>query len=46
VRESFRAALLASGKPEEAERVFREWVKRAFDEAWKDSGARLTLEAL
>ena len=75
VRESLGAALLLSGKAEDAERVFREdltrhprnarslfglheslakqgkgadaeWVKRAFDEAWKDADTTLTVEAL
>ncbi len=75
VRESLGAALLLSGRAEEAERVFREdlvrhprnarslfgvyqslvkqgrtadaaWVKRAFEEAWKDADSTLTIEAL
>jgi tetratricopeptide (TPR) repeat protein len=75
VRESLGAALLLSGKPAEAERVFRDdlekhprnaralfglnqslleqgkaadaaWVKRAFDEAWKDADTTLTIEGL
>jgi tetratricopeptide (TPR) repeat protein len=75
VRESLGAALLLSGKPADAERVFREdlerhprnarslfglndslvkqgkaadaaWVKRAFDEAWKDADTPLTVEGL
>jgi hypothetical protein len=75
VRESLGAALLLSGKAEDAERVFREdlvkhprnprslfglheslvkqgkdvdaaWVKRAFDEAWKEADTTLTLEDL
>jgi tetratricopeptide (TPR) repeat protein len=75
VRESLGAALLLAGKPQEAERVFREdlsrhprnarslfgldeslsrqgrkadaeWVKRAFDEAWKDADTTLTIESL
>jgi tetratricopeptide (TPR) repeat protein len=75
VRESLGAALLLSGQPAEAERVFRddlarhprnarslfglneslvkqgksadaEWVKRAFDEAWKDADTMLTIESL
>jgi hypothetical protein len=75
VRESLGAALLLSGRPADAERVFRDdlsrhprngrslfglheslvrqgkkadaaWVKRAFDEAWKDADTALTLEAL
>ena len=75
IRESLGAALLLSGKAEEAERVFRDdlarhprnarslfglheslitqgksadadWVKRAFDEAWKNADTTLTLEAL
>jgi hypothetical protein len=75
VRESLGAALLLSGRAEEAERVFREdlvrhprnarslfglneslvkqgkkadaeWVKRAFDEAWKDADTTLTIEGL
>ena len=75
VRESLGAALLLSGKADEAERVFRadlakhprnarslfglheslvkqgkkadaEWVKRAFDEAWKDADTQLTIDAL
>jgi hypothetical protein len=75
VRESLGAALLQAGKPQEAERVFRqdlakhprnarslfglfesldrqgkkadaEWVKRAFDEAWKGSDTSLTIDAL
>jgi tetratricopeptide (TPR) repeat protein len=75
VRESLGAALLLSGKAEDAERVFREdlvkhprnprslfglheslvkqgkdvdaaWVKRAFDEAWKEADTTLTIEDL
>jgi hypothetical protein len=75
VRESLGAALLLSGKADEAERVFREdlrrhprnprslfglresltkqgrtadadWVKRAFDETWKDADTTLTIDAL
>ena len=75
VRESLGAALLLSGKADQAERVFRDdlakhprnarslfglheslvkqgktadaaWVKRAFDEAWKDADTTLTIEAL
>jgi hypothetical protein len=75
IRESLGAALLLSGKAEDAERVFREdlrkhprnarslfglheslvrqgqsadagWVKRAFDETWKDADTTLTIEAL
>jgi tetratricopeptide (TPR) repeat protein len=75
VRESLGAALLLSGKAEEAERAFRddlarhprnprslfglheslvkqgrtadaEWVKRAFEEAWKNADTTLTLGAL
>ena len=75
VRESLGAALLLSGKPEEAERLFRDdlarhprnarslfglheslvkqgkdadaaWVKRVFDEAWKDADTALTIDAL
>ena len=75
MRESLGAALLLSGKVDEADRVFREglrrhprnvrslfglheslvrqgkapdaeWVKRAFDEAWKDADTTLTLEML
>jgi tetratricopeptide (TPR) repeat protein len=75
VRESLGAALLLSGRTEDAERVFREdlerhprnarslfglneclvrqgkkedaeWVKRAFDEAWKDADTTLTIEML
>jgi hypothetical protein len=75
VRESLGAALLLTGKPDEAERVFREdlrrhprnarslfglheslttqgksadadWVKRAFDEAWKDADTTLTIDVL
>ena len=75
VRESLGAALVLSGKPVEAERVFREdlkrhprnarslfglresltkqgkgadaeWVKRAFDEAWKDADTTLTIDVL
>ena len=75
VRESLGAALLLAGRPQDAERVFRddlarhprngrslfglfeslnrqgrkadaEWVKRAFDEAWKDADTPLKIEAL
>jgi len=75
VRESLGAALLLSGKAEDAERAFRddlvrhprnarslfglheslvrqgrtadaEWVKRGFEDAWKNADATLTLEAL
>jgi tetratricopeptide (TPR) repeat protein len=75
VRESLGAALLLSGKADDAGRVFREdlrrhprnarslfglreslagqgksadaeWVRRAFDEAWKDADTTLTVEAL
>ena len=75
VRESLGGALLLSGRPQDAERVFRddlarhprnarslfglheslvsqgktadaEWVKRAFDEAWKNADTTLTREAL
>ena len=75
VRESLGAALLLSGKAEEAERVFREdlvrhprnarslfglheslvkqgkdvdaaWVRRAFDEAWKDADTTLAIADL
>jgi tetratricopeptide (TPR) repeat protein len=75
IRESLGAALLLSGKAEEAERVFRDdlvrhprnarslfglhealikqgksadadWVKRAFDEAWKNADTMLTLAGL
>ena len=75
VRESLGAALLLAGRPQDAERVFREdlarhprngrslfglfeslnrqgkkadaeWVKRAFDDAWKDADTPLTIETL
>jgi tetratricopeptide (TPR) repeat protein len=75
VRESLGAALLLSGKPADAERVFRddlvqhprnarslfglheslvgqdrsadaEWVKRAFDETWRDADVTLAVEGL
>jgi hypothetical protein len=75
VRESLGAALLLSGKPVDAERVFRddlvrhprnarslfglheslvkqgktadaEWVKRAFETAWKNADTTLTMEGL
>lgn len=75
VRESLGAALLMSGRAEEAERVFRDdlvkhprnarslfglheslikqgrdadavWVRRAYEEAWKDADSPLALETL
>jgi hypothetical protein len=75
VRESLGGALLLSGNPQEAERVFRDdlarhprnprslfglheslvsqgktadaaWVKRAFEEAWKNADTTLTRETL
>jgi cytochrome c-type biogenesis protein CcmH/NrfG len=75
IRESLGAALLLAGKTAEAERSFRDdlkrhprnaralfglhaalvkqgrdsdaaWVRRAFDEAWKDADVTLTLESL
>lgn len=75
LRESLGAALLTSGRPAEAERVFRDdlerhprnpralfglnesltaqrkdadaaWVKRAFDDAWKNADTTLTIDGL
>jgi len=75
VRESLGAALLMSGRAEEAERVFRDdlvkhprnarslfglheslikqgrqedavWVKRAYQDAWKDADSPMAIEAL
>ena len=41
MRESLGAALLLNGQAADAE-----WVKRAFDEAWKNADTTLTIDQL